>query len=144
MSTTPGYLSKFQYGNMPTASGSNSWTDFSQILSIKPPAISSKDIDISVMDSPSQFEQFIPGWANGGEVEVKVQFEKSQQATIYGNFRKLLGYRIVFNDAVTTNGSNLAMDGYISKFQNEIDRENLVTADITVKISGKPVFTVAS
>jgi hypothetical protein len=138
MSVTQGYQTIFSYGNMPTASGSTAWTDFAGIDDIKPPKIESEDIDISNMTSPDQFKQFVAGWANGGEAEVKIQFEKSQNATIYGLFRVNKGYKITFAD-----GSAWAFDGYIKSFANEVDREKIVTADTMVKISGKPTFTPA-
>ena len=146
MSVTQGFDSEFQYGNAPTASGSTGWTPFAQVLDIKPPKIEAKDIETSVMDSPEQYEEFVAGWANAGEMTVKVQFEKTQQATIFGLFRRSLGYRVMFNDAPSPSGvgSNLACTGYIKGIADEIDRENLVTCEVTVKLSGKPVFTPAA
>jgi hypothetical protein len=136
---TQGYETILSYGNMPTASGSTAWTDFAGILDIKPPKIESEDIDVSNMASPGQFKQFTAGWANGGEIEVKIQFEKTQNATVYGLFRTNKGFKITFAD-----GSTWLADGYIKSFANEVDREKIVTADIGVKVSGQPTFTAAS
>jgi hypothetical protein len=35
------------------------------------------------------------------------------------------------------------MNGYINGFSNSTDREGIIQADITVKISGKPEFEPA-
>src|SRR5580704_10135702 len=99
MSVTQGYQTVISYGNMPTASGSTAWVDFAGIDDIKPPKVESEDIDVSHMQSPDQFKQFVAGWANGGEAEVKIQFEKTQNATVYGLFRANKGFRITFADA---------------------------------------------
>ena len=145
MTPTQGYLAKFQYGDQPTGPASTTWTDFTSILDIKPPKIEAKDIDVSVMDSPNQAEVYLPGWANGGEAELKIQFDKVQQNTVYGLFRTPKGFRIMFNDGTqATTGSNLVFTGYIKTFQNEVNREGLVTADVMVKVSGLPVFNQAT
>lgn len=136
MSVTQGYETIFSYA---ATAGATSWTDFAGIDDIKPPKIEAEDIDISNMTSADQFKEFVAGWANGGEAEVKIQFEKAQNATIYGLFRTTQGYRITFSD-----GSTWVFTGYIKSFANEVEREKIVTATVMVKISGKPVFTAAS
>jgi hypothetical protein len=136
---TQGYETILSYGNMPTASGSTAWTDFAGILDIKPPKVESEDIDVSNMTSPNQFKQFVAGWAMGGEIECKIQFEKSQNATVYGLFRQNKGFKITFSD-----GSTWTADGYLKTFSNEVDREKIVTADVQVKVSGQPQFNAAS
>lgn len=146
MGVTQGYLSQFQYGDQATAATSTTWTSIAQVLDIKPGKIEAKDVDVTVIDSPNQAEQFAPGWANGGEGTIKVQFAKAQQTTLFGLFRTLRGFRVMFNDASTQNGqgSTLAFDGYIKGIANEIDSKNLVTCELTVKVSGLPVFTAAA
>jgi hypothetical protein len=58
---------------------------------------------------------------------------------VYGLFRLDKNFRITFVDT-----SKWALSGYIKSFGNEVDREDIITANITVKISGKPTFTAAS
>lgn len=145
MGVTQGYLSQFQYGDQATAAASTTWTSIAQVLDIKPGKVEAKDIDTTVIDSPNQAETSVPGFASGGEATVKIQFAKAQQTTLFGLFRTPKGFRIMFNDASTQGGtgSTLAFDGYIKGIQNEIDSKNLVTCDLTVKVSGLPTFTAA-
>ena len=102
--------------------------------------------DTTVIDSPNQADTFAPGWANGGEATIKIQLVQQQQATLFGMFRKPLGYRIVFNDALAGSpvGSNLPFDGYIKSIQNEIATKDLVTCEVVVKVSGLPTFNAAA
>lgn len=139
-----GYQTQFQYGDGDSVAHSSAWTDFATIDDIKPPKVESGDIDVSHMQSPNSFKEYVAGWAEGGEFEVKIQFEKAQNATIYGLFRKPKGYRIVFPDAPAPSGSKWKADGYIKSFANEVDREGIITADIVVKITGEPDFEPAS
>lgn len=114
-------------------------TDLAKVTDIKPPKVETDDIDVSHMDSPEQHKQFAAGWANGGEVEVTVQFEKARNAAIYGAFRKNRVFRVTFFD-----GSTWGFKGYIKSFGNEVEREKIVTATVTCKVSGKPLFTPAA
>jgi len=141
-----GYGTQMAYGNAPTPSGTTSWTNFANVIDIKNAMkIVAKDIDTSTLTSPGEFETSAPGWAKGDNVEMKIQFDKSQNATVYGLFRQPLGYKITFPDGTQpTTGSQWLWPGYINGFGNEVDRENLVTADITVKVAGQPVFIPAS
>ena len=133
----------FQYGNQATYAASSTWTDVAEIIDITPPNVEADDIETSHMMSPNQFKQFEAGWADGGEVDLSVQFEKAKNASLYALFRQPKGFRIMFADAPGPSGSKWGFDGYIKGFGNEVDREDIVTADITVKITGQPVFVPA-
>lgn len=114
-------------------------TDLAKVTDIKPPKVDADDIDVSHMESPEQFKQFAAGWANGGEVECTIQFDKTKNAAIYGAFRKNRVFRVTFFD-----GSVWGFKGYIKGFGNEVEREKIVTATITAKVSGKPLFVPAA
>lgn len=137
--TTPGHSTKFEFGNQATFAASTTWTDVAQIVDISPPEIEADDVETSHMQSPNQFKTFDPGWADAGEVELTVEYEKAAGTTLYGLFRTKKGFKMTFED-----GSSWGIDGYIKKLGGEVDREGLVTQTITVKISGKPVFTAAA
>lgn len=137
--TTPGHSTKFEYGNATTFAASTSWTEFAQILEIAPPEVEADDIEVSHMQSPDQFKQYDPGWADGGEIEMKIQFEKTGAAAAYALFRQKKGFRETYQD-----GSTWKIDGYIKKFGGTTEREGVVIVEITFKVSGKPVFTPAA
>ncbi|MEM6798003.1 MAG: phage tail tube protein [Planctomycetota bacterium] len=137
--TTPGHSAVFAYGDEATAAASSTWTALAGVTEIGGISIEADDIDVSNMDSPEQMRQFDPGWADAGEVEVTLQFAKAQNAAVYGLFRVPKGFQIMFAD-----GSKWEFDGYVKGFGNEIEREGIVTATATAKISGKPAFTAAA
>ena len=134
-----GSKTKLAYGNQPTAAASTTWTDLATITDITPPEVGADDIDVSHMESPNEYKQFQPGWADSGEVTVTVQMDKTQQAALWALFRVPKGFRITFNDVPT--GSTWKFDGYINKFGNEVERAGIVTAKLTVKVTGEPLFT---
>jgi hypothetical protein len=137
--TTPGHSTKFEFGDAATYAISTTWTEIAQILEIGPPEVEADDIETSNMQSPEQFKTFDPGWADAGEIEVTLQYEKAEAVTLYGLFRIKKGFRMTFEDT-----SKWSLNGYIKKFGGEIDREGVITQTITVKVSGKPVFAAAA
>src|SRR4051794_14657133 len=100
---TKGTKTKLEFGNGADVATSTTWTPIAKITDINPPEIKADDIDVSNMDSPADddglpFAEFEPGWAEAGEVEVTAQFDKTQDAAVYGLFRVPKGYRMVFAD----------------------------------------------
>ena len=130
------------YGNGTTVANTSIWTPVATILDIKPPKVEADDIETSHMQTPNQVKTFDPGWADAGELECQIQFEKVQNATLYSLFRVPRAWRMRFSDLPSPSGSKWEFENsYIKSFANEVDREQLVTADIVIKISGPPVFT---
>src|SRR4051812_43149794 len=115
--TTPGHSTKFAFGNGATLATSSTWTEIAQILEISPPEVEADDVETSNMASTDQFKTFDPGWADAGEVEISVQYEKAASTTIYGLFRVKKGFKMTFED-----GSSWGFDGYVKKFGGEVDR----------------------
>ena len=139
MSITKGHSTIIEFGDAETHTDSSVWVKLARVTEVTPPRPEAADIDVSHMDSPEQFNEFDPGWADAGELEFALQFEKEQAETVYGFFRQKKGYRVVFVD-----GSQWALTGYIKSFGDEIDREGIITSGVTVKVSGKPEFVKAS
>jgi hypothetical protein len=134
-----GSKTKLAYGDQETYAASGAFTPIAKVIDINPPNIEADDIDVSHMESPDEHKEFDPGWADGGEVELTIQYEKAKNATVYGLFRQKKGWEMEFSD-----GSVWGFDGYIKGFGNEVDREGIITLVITIKVSGKPVFEAAA
>jgi hypothetical protein len=140
---TKGHSVIMEYGNQATHGASTVWTTMGNITDITPPNVEADDIETSHMLSPEQFKTFMAGWADGGEVELTIQYEKAKNAELYSLFRQDKGFRLMFADPAPS-GSKWNFSGYIKAFGNEVDREDIISADITVKISGKPDFAPAA
>lgn len=140
---TKGFKTKLAIGDGKNVEESHTWTDIAKITDLKPPKPQADDIETSNMDSPGTdtgkpWKEFTAGWAEAGEVEVTIQFERAQNATVYGLFRQDKGFRITFVD-----GSTWHFSGYIKSFGDEVDRAKIVTTAVQIKVSGEPVFTPA-
>lgn len=142
--SVPGYETRIAFGDTASYSTSTSWTEFAAVREITPPAMEADDIETSHMTTPQQIKTYFPGWADPGEIEMTLEFEKSQASTLYDKFRVPSAYRIEFNDAPSPSGSKLKADGYIKSIGPETDREGLTTVNVTIKVSGAMAFEEAA
>jgi hypothetical protein len=137
--TTKGHHTIIKVGDADNHLDAATWTRLGNVTELTPFTADADDIDVSHMESIDQWREFDPGWAEAGEIEVTLQYVKSENATIYGLFRVKRGYQIEFSD-----GSVWEFDGFINSFGNEAEREDIITTTVGVKISGKPAFTPAA
>lgn len=108
------------------------------------------EIEVTNNDSPKDdqgaWKEYVSGLADGGEVEITLQFHKSDAASVWALFRKDKAFQVIFPDGGVSpsTGSRWEFAGFIKKFGNEVEREKIVTTKLTIKVSGKPIFTAAS
>ncbi len=131
--------------------GGTAYVAIGQVKDISGPNISRGDIDVSDHDSPSGWREFLPGLADGGDVTFTIGFDTTNTAHKGGPGTGLLGsfeqdgctipaWQLTLN-ACTGTGI-WTFDGYPNSmgFSEPIEGEN--TADVGVKITGKPTLTV--
>jgi hypothetical protein len=139
MSVTKGATTTIAYGNAATHGDSSSWTDFAGVTEVTPPTFEADEIETSNMNSVEQWKEFVSGWADAGELEVTLQYDKDATEDIFALFREDRGFRITFSD-----GSTWEFSGFIKSYGDEIDREGIVTTQVSMKLSGIPEFTKAA
>lgn len=143
---TKSYLTMIKYGSTNDPS-SASWTPIATVLDVKPPKVKADDIETTVLDSPNEFKEWVPGYADGGEFEASIRFDKTQMAALYALFRQQISYQIQYPDGTLpppSGGSTWGFAGYMNGVSNEVEKGKIVTADITVKVQSKPIFTPGS
>jgi predicted secreted protein len=121
------------------APGGSTFTPVAKIVAIKPPSPEAEPIDVSHMESPEQWNEYIAGWAEAGEVEVTAQYAKAETAALYAIFRADKDYKMTFSD-----GSFWEFSGFLQKMDGEIERKGIIQSTFTFKLSGKPEFTPAA
>lgn len=122
-----------------------SYTDVAELMDVKLPGIEINDVDATNHGLTDKFRDFTPGLGTAGEIEIKILFSKSVQATLYGFIRTTKYWRINFplNTGETT-ASNWVCRGYLKGLQNENPLDDNMTATIKIKLRGKPTFTAGS
>jgi hypothetical protein len=134
-----GYGTTFQY----SLDGGNTYTSIAQCMELQPPDITINDVDITGLLSPNQAKQFRPGLLDGGEVAFKLIFLASVLSALYNQLFNTLYWKEIYPDG-TTQGSTWVFQGYIKKFGGEIPVDNNIMCNVTIKVTGKPVFTAGS
>lgn len=105
--------------------------------------ISSDTVDVTALDSEGGYREFIAGFKDAGEVSLEgyLDDEDLGQAAAY---TALEGGKVQKCEIEFPNGSTWTFDGIITGFSTGASLEDAVSFGATVKVSGKPTFTITS
>lgn len=100
------------------------------------------DVNITNNDSPDNTKEYIPGMIEPGELDFELVYKKAVCATLYGMF----GNQVVYWWKETfLDGSTWKFPGYLKKFGTETETEDKeIQNNVTIKLTGKPVFAAGS
>lgn len=144
---------KIGYGNLfqlwDSVTSPNAYTTIAEVSKITPPAMKRDAQDATHTESANTYREFIKGLKDGGEVTVELNFVPDSNTTdlLIQEFETdLLNHaRILFADgdqaASPPTCSTFVMSGVITALSFEGPIDDKMTATLTFKISGKPVFT---
>lgn len=128
------------------AAGGTSYETIAQVVDLVPPAIARDSVEATAHDSPEAWREFIKGLKDGGEVTLTIQWDPalgshSGANGLYSDLGEdvtIPSWRITFPDADTT---TLTFDGFLTAFPIVTPLGDIMTADITLKVTGKPVLS---
>jgi predicted secreted protein len=135
------YGTALQIGNGATP---ELFTNIAQVADISGPSMSRDSIDTTTHQTTGHYKTAVPGLRDGGEVTFSLNFDPSlgthDEATgIIAQYNDDLvhNYRLVYPQSAL---EGWAFSGFITKIdpKNPVDKQ--ITADITIKISGKPTW----
>lgn len=133
-----GTLLKVGNGGSPT----ETFAAIAEVKSISGPQISMEFIDATHMESPSGYREVLPSFKDGGEVSFDVNFlpANSTQTGLTTDFENqtLRNFKIVWPDAAPT---TWAFSAYITGFQPNASIDDVLSASVTLKISGAVDFS---
>lgn len=109
-----------------------------EVLKISGPNQSADDVDASSMDSADSFKEFIPGFRDGGELNLELNYLKANVASFYAALAVADTFTLTFPC-----GSTWVFSGYLKSINQETPFDAKMTMSGTFKITGKPVFTSA-
>ena len=122
-----------------------SYTDVALVTEVVAPAIDVPEVQKTHHGSSSYAHEFTPGLINGGEISFKILFAKAQHNTLYGLIRTEKWWRIEFPlESGESSQSNWKCAGYLKGIQNLTPMEDKMEVQITIKLTGKPVWTSGS
>ncbi|MFZ1396708.1 MAG: phage tail tube protein [Candidatus Promineifilaceae bacterium] len=144
MAKNQGFLVTLQWD----PSGGTTLTTIGQIMDINGPEVSRDEIEVTTRDSTEYWMEFIKGMKNGGNISFGVVLDLSlathgTAATgILSDLQSettMPAWKINF-----PNSRQCTFDGFITAFPPAAPMKDALTADITVKVTGKPVFATAA
>ena len=115
------------------------WEDISEINSINGPTKSRDTIDTTSLDSTGGYREFIAGFRDGGTVSLSMNFTRDTYELMNNDFESDVAqnYEIVLPDVENT---TLEFVGFVTEVPLSIPTDDKITADVTIKVSGKPVI----
>jgi len=123
-------------------SGTGAWEKISLITKIVGPDSKRDTLDTTSLDTTGGYRTFLGGLRDGGSVKLSMQFSRDTWETMRADFESdtLQNYEIVLPDADNTSRE---FQGFVTEVPLNID-EKIITADVTIKISGQPTVNSGS
>jgi len=112
------------------------WAAIAEINSISGPSASRETIDVTTLDTVGGYRKFISGLRDGGDVSLNMNFTKATYELMKDDFEDnaVQEYQIVLPD---DDGTVLQFEGLVTELPVEIPLDDKVSANITIKVSGK-------
>ena len=102
-------------------------------------------IDVSSMDSPGQFREYVAGMKDGGEISIEGNFTTATAANVLVNLlsagTKTTGATIVYP---TSPVATLTFDCFVTAYEVTAPFDGKIGFSGTLKVTGKPIFTQAT
>ena len=134
---TAGVGTKFRRWN-----GAN-WVDIAEINSIAGPTKTRDTIDVTSLDSTGGYREFIGGFRDGGTVTLPMNFTRDTYDLMNDDFESdlLQNYEILLPDVEIT---SFEFEALVTELGLAIPTDDKITADVTLKVSGKVVINSGS
>ena len=133
-------------GFQTTLGGSVNFTGtntIAEISSLTLPKLEVSDIDVTNMDSGSNYMEFIPGSTNPGVIDLTVNYTEAQDllmSSIVGGTNPSETWTITLPD-----GATWATDGYVNGFgAGEATNNDKISREFSIKCSGLPTHTTTA
>jgi hypothetical protein len=144
-----GYGSKLK---VDTSGGSTYATEVGQVEEANLPDIAQTDVKMSHLQSPNRYHEYRPGMVEPGEFKFKILFEKNQYSALLGYLNTGLpaantpyAWKWIFSDGASEAGcSYMTFTGHVKSMGAAIPMDDKVSCDVTIKVTGKPVFNIGS
>lgn len=121
------------------------FTDIAEVTSISF-EFSRDSIDVTHMQSPDGWREFIPALKDGGEITVEINYVPGAATVLALMAEFSLGAAAAVKNRriLWTDGSFLEFTGFLTGVPGEIPVDDKMSASATFKVTGKPVLTQAA
>ena len=130
------------YGSVLVVTTTTGDANIGQIRSISGPGVSGSDVDTTTLDSSSNYRTFVAGLLDPGEVTINLVYAPTtvshKRLVYYMSQRSTKGFKVYHG---STAGTEQTFSAYIKGMGREIPLDDLITGDLTLKVTGKPGYT---
>ena len=114
----------------------SAWVKLAEVNSISGPSMTRDFIDVTSLDSTGGFREFITSFRDGGTVSLTMNFTRTTYDVVFADFEddEPHYYEIVLPDDDNT---SFEFCGYVTELPLEIPTDDKITANVTIKVSGK-------
>ena len=112
------------------------WEALAEIKSINGPGMSRGTSDTTTLDTPGGYKTFIGAFRDPGTVSMSMNFTRDTYEQMKADFEDdtLQNYEIVLPDDETT---TLEFEGLVTELPLAVPTDDVITADVTIKVSGQ-------
>jgi len=116
------------------------WVALAEVNSITGPTMTRSFIDVTSLDSTGGYREFITGFRDAGTIALKMNFTRTTYDSLKTDFESptAQNYEVILPDAVHT---TLEFEGLVTELPITVPVDDKVTADCTIKITGKVIIT---
>lgn len=118
------------------------FTTIGNVTSVSGPEIERETYDVTAHDSTSGWREFIGGLKDGGEVSLELNYDPRKHDVLVSDFEDATqrDYKMTFPGTLGEWALKLILTG----FSQESPVDDKMTAELTFKVSGKPVITMGA
>lgn len=132
---------KSPYGVTLTCNG----TTVANVVDIDGPGLEAEDINVTDLDSPDQFEEFVRGQINGGQVTLQLNLNGDESSHVDA---LLTGFAeddpedatVPWVLAHSLSSLSLGFNGYVKSWSPKFSKGSAIGGSVTIKVTGKPSF----
>jgi len=107
------------------------------VTSVEGPGMERETIDVTAHDSPDGWMEFVGGLKDAGEVELELNYDPSEHDVLVADMddEEPRNYQLVFPD-----GTTWSFAAILTEFSVEAPYDDKLTANVTYKVTGRPVL----
>ncbi len=118
---------------------------FGKIKNIKRGPTKIKESDATSLGSAAATKEFLPGLVDEGGFNATLVFLKADYATLRSWIRVMQGFQIQAPDGSSgSSGSTWQFSGFLTELGEEFPEDDLISVDVTFKISGPVTFAAGT
>lgn len=116
--------------------------ELAQLRSINGPGMSFGDVDTTCMDSTTNYRTFVPALGDAGEVTLTMAYDPtaaSHKVLARAAQNRTTKVWTIYHGSSA--GDTDTFSGYVKAIGRTIPMDDLITADVTIKITANPGYT---